>query len=133
MKIIYYNINGWICERYPYNISIDDTCTPIEVTDEEYNFTLMSPEYYAWRIINNKLVNEPYTDLTLEQQEEKRKNKIQSEIQELKNYLSSTDYVVTKMLEAQLNSEVVINNDYAAILQERNKARARINELRESL
>ena len=56
-----------------------------------------------------------------EQTEEERK---EIEISELKDYLSATDYVVIKIAEGSATSA-----EYADVLDNRKKARKRINEL----
>lgn len=53
---------------------------------------------------------------------------LQRQISELKGYLYSTDWVVIKTLELQMKGEKV-THDYSDILAEREKARAKINEL----
>jgi hypothetical protein len=59
---IYYNIDGWICERYPYLFDKSTSVGSLEVNEEEYNKTLISNAYYAWRIVDGKLVNEQYEE-----------------------------------------------------------------------
>ena len=54
------------------------------------------------------------------------------EIDLLKQYLSDTDYVITKLNEAKIEDEELFNSlktEYSDILVKRKKARARINEL----
>ena len=56
----------------------------------------------------------------------------EQEIDELKKYLSDTDYVITKLNEAKIEDEDLFNSlktEYADILAKRKEARARINEL----
>lgn len=60
MKTITYNEQGWVCDRYPYDIPITDSCKTIEVEDSEYNESFYTRQYYAWRIVDGKLVNELY-------------------------------------------------------------------------
>lgn len=57
-------------------------------------------------------------------------------IEELKNYLSSTDYIVIKLYEAYMNNNeeyLELKNKYASIIQERVKARKEINKLENNL
>lgn len=57
-------------------------------------------------------------------------------IEELKKYLSSTDYIVIKLYEAYMNNEeeyLELKNKYASIIQERVKARQEINTLENNL
>lgn len=55
------------------------------------------------------------------------------EIRSLKEYLTSTDYVVSKLNELKLEDDeteyVKSKADYADVLKKRKEARARINEL----
>ena len=56
----------------------------------------------------------------------------EQEIDELKKYLSDTDYVITKLNEAKIEDENLFNSlktEYADILTKRKEARVRINEL----
>ena len=55
------------------------------------------------------------------------------EIRSLKEYLTSTDYVVSKLNELKLEDDeteyVKAKTEYADVLKKRKEARARINEL----
>ena len=56
----------------------------------------------------------------------------EQEIDELKKYLSDTDYVITKLNEAKIEDEDLFNSlktEYSDILTKRKEARVRINEL----
>ena len=56
----------------------------------------------------------------------------EQEIDELKKYLSDTDYVITKLNEAKREDQNLFNSlktEYADILTKRKEARVRINEL----
>jgi hypothetical protein len=59
---IYYNENGWLCERYPYNIPKTDGCGVVDVSNEVYSLTLSAPMYHAWRLVGNQLVVERYEE-----------------------------------------------------------------------
>lgn len=58
MSRIYYNKDGWVCLRHPYNIPIDDVESYIEIEDDD--FTLYSEKYYAWRVVDGKLEIQQY-------------------------------------------------------------------------
>ena len=64
---------------------------------------------------------------------EKQRYLIEEEIFDKKNYLAETDYVITKINEAQAlsnNDEIAqLKSDYADILVKRKECRQRINEL----
>ena len=56
----------------------------------------------------------------------------EQELDELKRYLSDTDYVITKLNEAKIEDEELFNSlktEYSDILTKRKEARVRINEL----
>lgn len=133
MKKIYYNDQGWVCNRYPHDLPVNDEDCYIEVDDEEYEQTLGTSMFFAWRVVDGELVNEEYTNLTEEQTAEKNKFFIALEKTECQNYLSATDYVVTKINEAQAfddQEEIIsLRVQYAEIFQKRKECRQRINEL----
>ena len=137
MKKIYYDENGWVCERYPYDIPIADTRRYIEVDEEKYNQTLSTTIYFAWRVVNGQLVNEEYTELTSEQKEEKHRLMVECEIAEHKQFLADTDYVITKLTEAQAIGDEAelseLHTQYNDVLDERKRRRALINDLEKSL
>lgn len=137
MNKIHYDSRGWVCNRYPYNIPIEDETRFIEVEDDEYDKTLQTLAYYAWRVVDGHLVNEEYTELSTEQKEEKRRLTVESEIAEHKKYLADTDCVITKLTEAQATGDEEWLNDlrtqYAYELLERKRRRNLINELEKSL
>ena len=37
---IYYNADGWLCERYPYDLPVDDESRFIEVDEATFHKTL---------------------------------------------------------------------------------------------
>lgn len=135
MKKIYYNNNGWVCERHPFYYPESEATGNLDVSEEVYSDTLITSEWYAWRVVNDKLVNEEYTELTVEQKIEKQKYLINREIYEKKGYLTQTDYVITKINEAQAYGDeeevAALKTQYAEILSERKECRTRINELEE--
>jgi len=57
---IYYNKDGWVCERYPYDLPKTENF--IEVGEEEYNKTLSCEIHKSWRVVSNKLVIEDYEE-----------------------------------------------------------------------
>lgn len=63
-------------------------------------------------------------------------NKNQKEIEELKQYLNETDYVITKLNELKLEDEdeyEKAKTEYAEILTKRKEARKKINELENTM
>ena len=80
--------------------------------------------------INNEVVEieDPEVVNTIEYQNMLK----EQEIDELKKYLSDTDYVITKLNEAKIEDEDLFNSlktEYSDILTKRKEARVRINEL----
>ena len=70
----------------------------------------------------------PYTDIEL------LKINANKRIQELKDFLSQTDYIVIKLYEKTLLGGSIISmiQEYTSVLKERDAARKEINELEES-
>ena len=60
MTKVYYNLEGWECKRYPYNIPIDDESRFIEVEDDVAVKTMSTDQYYSWRVVDGELVNQLY-------------------------------------------------------------------------
>lgn len=60
MQKLYYNKDGWVCERHPYNIPLTETF--IEVEDDVYYQTFTSDEYFAWRVVDGNVVQVRYED-----------------------------------------------------------------------
>lgn len=60
MQKLYYNEQGWVCERYPYNFPIYDENLYIWVEDLTYEQTLQIPFGKAWRVVKGKVVKEVY-------------------------------------------------------------------------
>ena len=64
--------------------------------------------------------------------EEYQKSIKETEVSELKNYLSATDYIITKLNEAKIEDDALFEElkiKYADELQKRKEARERIKEL----
>lgn len=78
MEKIYYNAQGWVCQRYPYDLPIENEDLYIEVTDELYSQTMTCDVGKSWRVINGKLKQEIYDNETY------TKNQIEYEIADLK-------------------------------------------------
>lgn len=113
MGKIYYNLDGWVCSRYPTDIPIDENSKYIEVDESEYEKTLYVDVGYAWRVVDGKLVVEKYGEIPA-----------YIEIDELKTKLRDTDYQATKYAEGWFTEE-----EYAPIKAQRQAWRDRINEL----
>ena len=64
---IHYNKEGWLCERYPYDLQIEDENRFIEVDEETYNKTLGCDNHYSWRVVDGQLVHEQYEPIPEEE------------------------------------------------------------------
>ena len=58
MMKVYYNEDGWVCQRYPYDIPITDESRFIEVEDD--SITFCADKYFAWRVVDGKLEMQQY-------------------------------------------------------------------------
>lgn len=66
---IYYNNDGWVCHRVPYNFS--DEVGFIEVSEEENEKTLSTRRNFAWKVVDGELVNVRIANNTDEENLEK--------------------------------------------------------------
>lgn len=127
MERIYYNkISGLLCNRYPTDIKIDENSAYIEVSEEIANTTYVCPCGKHWAVIDNTLQQVDY------ETEESKQLKIDNEIAKYKDYLSSTDYVISKLNELKLEDDgeyKKAKEEYKEVLAKRKEARNKINEL----
>lgn len=131
MKKIYYDKKtGYLCNRYPKDIEKTDDSPFIEVEDEIEEQTYCVDYGKAWKVVNGSLV---IGDDIETQETQKYKDFVKyNEINEYKQYLIQTDYIISKLNEAKLEDETLFNSlkeEYAEILTKRKEARAKINEL----
>lgn len=127
MERIYYNkITGLLCNRYPTDIKIDENSAYIEVSEEIANTTYVCLCGKHWAVIDNTLQQVDY------ETEESKQLKINNEIAKYKDYLDSTDYVISKLNELKLEDDVEFEKakeEYKEVLAKRKEARNKINEL----
>lgn len=62
MEKIYYNSDGWVCNRHPNNFPIDDENRFIEVDESESNKTYSTSIGKAWRVVDGNLINDIYSE-----------------------------------------------------------------------
>lgn len=118
MNKLYYNKDGWVCDRYPYDLACENKDTQfIEIDDDEFNKTFCAEQYHAWRVVNGKLEMQEY-----EQQPQSEINA--NRIQELKEKLLETDYEAIKFAEGEISAK-----EYEPIKTQRKAWRAEINSL----
>lgn len=128
----YYNINSKKIEVRPFYDDYEEQEKPyIELTFEEWQEKLSTCSYgYMKAYIDGEIVEieNPEIVNTTEYQNMLK----EQEINELKRYLSDTDYVITKLNEAKIEDDELFNSlktKYSDILTKRKEARVRINEL----
>jgi len=124
VRIYYRKSDGLLCNRYPTDIQEKDAY--IDVEDEEAGKTYSVEGGKHWAVKKGKLTEVEYKD------EEYLEHEKTNQIAELKGYLSSTDYVISKLNELKLEDEAeyeMAREEYAGVLKKRKEARAKINEL----
>ena len=129
-KVYYQKSTGFICYRYPYHYEPENKNDFIEISAEEADPTYQCPYGKIWAIKDGKpvLIDDEQVINTEEYKAEVKTN----EIATLKQYLSDTDYVISKLNELKLEDEAEYEAErakYSEILKKRKEARARINEL----
>ena len=131
MKRIYYDKEtGYLCNRYPKDIEKTDDSPFIEVEDELEDQTYCAEYGKAWKVVNGSLVIAD--DIETQETQEYKDFIKRNEINEYKQYLAQTDYVISKLNEAKIEDETLFESlkiKYADILNKRKEARAKINEL----
>ena len=131
MKKVYYDKKtGYLCNRYPKDIEKTDDSPFIEVEDDIEEQTYAVEYGKFWKVVDGSLVigDDVETQATQEYKDLVRSN----EINEYRQYLNDTDYVITKLNEAKIEDEELFNSlkeKYAEVLTKRKEARAKINEL----
>ena len=118
MEKIYYNENGWVCNRYPYDINVTDENRYVEVDNDTYAKTLQCEIGKAWRVINGELSMQIYNE------NEYQKNVYHEEMNTLKQQLADMDYKTSKYADGEYTQE-----EWAKIVIERKAIRERIREL----
>ena len=91
MNKIYYNKEGWICERFPYDIPIEDETRFIEVDEDTYSNTLSCPSYKAWKVVKDQLIIEDYEAMPVDE-------KLELELQEIRRWLKNNDWIPNKII-----------------------------------
>ena len=131
MKKVYYDKEtGYLCDRYPKDIKKTDDTPFIEVDDELEKQTYAVEYGKFWKVVDGPLVigNDIETQETQEYKDYIKDNLMC----EYKQYLTDTDYVISKLNEAKIEDEDLFNSlkeKYAEVLIKRKEARAKINEL----
>ena len=130
IKIYYDKETGYLCNRYPKDIEVKKDTPFIEIDEEEANKTYSVQHGKFWAVKNGELCI--VDDLEVINSQEYKDMLKENEIDSLKQYLSETDYIITKLNEAKIEDEELFNSlktEYSDILAKRKEARAKINEL----
>lgn len=130
IKIYYDKETGYLCNRYPKDIEVKKDTPFIEIDEEEANKTYSVQYGKFWAVKNGELCI--VDDLEVINSQEYKNMLKENEIDSLKQYLSETDYIITKLNEAKIEDEELFNSlktEYSDILAKRKEARAKINEL----
>ena len=134
IEIYYDKETGYLCNRYPKDIEVKKDTPFIEVDEEEANKTYSIPYGKFWAVKNGELCI--VDDVEIINSQEYKNMLKENEIDSLKQYLTETDYVITKLNEAKIEDEELFNQlkiEYSDILMKRKEARTRINELETNL
>lgn len=114
-----------------YDEQIEKDLPYIELTFEEWEKALSCCKYgYRKAFINNEIIE--VEDEEVMNSEEYKATMKWIEVEQLKQYLNETDYVIAKLNEAKIEDEDLFNSlklEYADILTKRKEARTKINEL----
>ncbi len=129
-KVYFQKSTGFICHRYPYSYEPENENDFIEMSAEEAEPTYQCPYGKIWAVKDGKpvLIDDEQVINTEEYKAEAKAN----EMATLKQYLSDTDYVISKLNELKLEDEAEYEAErakYSDVLKKRKEARARINEL----
>ena len=134
-KKFYINEEGVIEVTPFFDKQINKNEEFIELSFEEWEKNLSICKYgFKKAYINNEIVE--VEDKEVQASEEYQKNIKEIEVSELKNYLSATDYIITKLNEAKIEDDALFEElkiKYSEVITKRKEARERINTLEQEL
>lgn len=135
-KKIYYDENTGVIEITPFYDEEEEKNLPyIELSFEEWERDLATCSYGFKKAYRDGKIIE-VADEELQASEEYKSFQKEIEITDLKNYLSETDYIITKLNEAKIEDENefrILKIKYADELQKRKETRERIKELEKQI
>ena len=135
-KKFYYDENTGVIEVTPFYDEEKEKNLPyIELTYEEWERELATCSYGFKKAYRDGKIIE-VADEEVQASEEYQKNIKEIEVSELKNYLSETDYIITKLNEAKIEDDALfeeLKTKYADVITKRKEARERINTLEQEL
>lgn len=127
MEKIYYNENGWVCKRYPYNIPIEDESRYIEVEDSVADETYSCKIGYSWRVTDGELEQAIYDN------DAATKQKYTEELFELETWFSNVYDMQMKQYDRCQRLGIEFTSSYGTVEELDAQAvgnAARIKELR---
>lgn len=131
-KKFYYDENTGVIEITPFYDEQEEKNLPyIELTYEEWEKDLSTCSYGFKKAYRDGKIIE-VADEEVQASEEYQKNIKEIEVSELKNYLSETDYIITKLNEAKIEDDALFEElkiKYADAIAKRKEARERIKAL----
>lgn len=133
-RIYYQKSTGYVCYRHPFNYEPESENDYIEVSDDEFENSLVCDLGYIWAVVDGKLAY--IENLEYQKTDDYKKQYCESEIFAAECYLRETDYVVAKLNELKLEDEEEYESEktkYSDILTARKGARKHINELQAQL
>ena len=92
MEKIFYNKDGWVCERYPYDLQVDDENRYIEVDKETYEKTLSCNKNFCWRVVDGVLTEERYQENTPEELNALKAIQLKAELAQLKEDIEQENF-----------------------------------------
>ena len=135
-KKFYYEENTGVIEVTPFYDEEKEKKLPyIELTYEEWERELATCSYGFRKAYRDGKIIE-VADEEVQASEEYQKIIKKTEVYELKNYLSETDYIITKLNEAKIEDDALfeeLKTKYADVITKRKEARERINTLEQEL
>lgn len=134
-KIYYQKSTKKVCYRFPNNLEPESENDYIEVEDDIANKTYQCPLGKIWIVEDNKPVLVDDEDLI--KTDEYKKYSLDLEKNQLKTYLTDTDYIISKISEAVAEGDEELANElrtqYKEDLSKRKTSRARVKEIEEEL
>ena len=135
-KKFYYDENTGVIEITPFYDEEKEKNLPyIELTFEEWERELSTCSYGFKKAYRDGKIIE-VADEEVQASEEYQKSIKETEVSELKNYLSETDYIITKLNEAKIEDDALFEElkiKYSDVITKRKEARERINTLEQEL
>ena len=136
MKKKFYYLEDGTIKVTPFNDELVEEDLPfIELTFEEWEKNLSVCKYgFKKAYINDEIVE--VEDKEVQVSEEYKSLQKEIETTNLKNYLSETDYIITKLNEAKIEDDALfeeLKTKYSDVIAKRKEARGRIKTLEQEL